>query len=158
MEFLWILLSGICIIIGLMGALLPILPGLPFSYLGILILHFSGVTTFSTTFLVVWAFVIFSIMILENALPAYVTKKFGGSSYGAAGSFVGLILGILLFSPLGFLFGTLAGALIGELIFKQNLQVALKATLGSFIGFLTSTLIKIIVAIIFVVLFFRVLF
>ncbi len=158
MEFLWILVSGICIIIGLIGALLPILPGLPFSYLGILILHFNGITTFSTSFLLIWAFVILSIIMLENTLPAYTTKKFGGSSYGSAGSFIGMILGVFFFAPLGFLFGTLAGAFIGELIYKQNIQVALKATLGSCIGFLTSTLIKIIVAIIFVVLFFKAVF
>ena len=158
MELIWIILAALCIIIGVIGAFLPILPGLPFSYLGLLILHFSGVATFSTTFLVIWAIVIIAILVLENALPAYTTKKFGGTNYGSTGSFIGMIVGIFFFPPLGFFLGTLVGAFIGEMLFKQDVNVALKAAWGSFLGFLTGTMIKTIVAAMFAVMFFRAVF
>jgi len=158
MELIWIILGALCIIIGLIGAFLPILPGLPFSYLGLLILHFGGIATFSTTFLVIWAIVIIAILVLENALPAYTTKKFGGSNYGSTGSLIGMILGLFFFPPLGFFLGTLIGAFVGEMLNKQDVNIALKSAWGSFLGFVTGTVIKTIVAAMFAVMFFRAVF
>ncbi len=158
MELIWIIIGAIFIIVGLIGAFLPIIPGLPFSYLGLLVLQFSGVATFSTTFLVVWAIVIVAILVLENALPAYTTKKFGGTTYGSTGSMIGMIVGMFFFPPLGFFLGTLVGAFIGEMLFKQDVNVALKSAWGSFLGFLTGTMIKTIVAAMFAVMFFRAVF
>lgn len=158
MELIWIILAALCIIMGLIGAFLPILPGLPFSYLGLLILHFSGVATFTTTFLVVWAVVIVAILVLENLIPAYTTKKFGGSSYGSTGSLIGMIMGMFFFPPLGFFLGSLVGAFVGEFLYKQDVNIAIKSAWGSFLGFLTGTIIKTIVAAMFAVMFFRAIF
>jgi hypothetical protein len=158
MELIWIILAGLCIIVGLIGAFLPILPGLPFSYLGLFILHITGVAPFSTSFLVIWAILIIAIMVLENALPAYTTKKFGGSSYGMAGSIIGTLAGIFFFPPIGFFLGSLVGAFLGEILYKQDTRLALKAAWGSFIGFLTGTMIKTFVAAMFAFMFFRAVF
>ena len=158
MELIWIVLAALCIIAGIIGAFLPIIPGLPFSYLGIFILHLSGVAHFSTSFLIIWAIVIIAIMALENALPIYTSKKFGGTTYGATGSTIGMIVGLIFFPPLGLIFGTLAGAFIGEMIFKQDVQVALKSAWGSFLGFLSGTMIKTFVAIMFAIMFLKAVF
>lgn len=146
MEIVFISLGLILILVGLAGAFLPVLPGTPFSYLGILVLHFSGVAEFSTFFLVTWAIVIIVIQILDNILPVYATKKFGGTVYGTTGSTIGMILGMLFFPPLGFFLGTLLGAFVGEMIYKQDVKIALKSAWGSFVGFLGSTVIKVTVA------------
>lgn len=102
MELIWIVIAGLLIVVGLIGAFLPVIPGLPFSYLGLFVLHLAGVTTYSTTFLVVWAIVIVAILVLENLIPAYTTKKFGGTVYGATGSMIGMILGMFFMPPIGF--------------------------------------------------------
>lgn len=155
MELLFISIGIILILLGLAGAFLPVIPGLPFSYAGLLVIHFSGVAQFSTFFLVAWGIVVVSILILENALPAYTTKKFGGTVYGVTGSTIGMILGILFFPPLGFFPGTLIGAFVGEMIYKQDVQVAFKSAWGSFIGFITGTVIKVTVAAMIAFSFFR---
>jgi len=146
MELIFISIGVVLILLGLAGAFLPVVPGLPFSYAGLLVLHFSGVAQFSNFFLIAWGIVVVTILILENALPAYTTKKYGGTVYGVTGSTIGMILGMLFFPPLGFFLGTLIGAFIGEMIYKQDVQVALKSAWGSFIGFLTGTMIKVTVA------------
>lgn len=146
MEIIWITLGVILIVVGLVGAFLPVMPGLPFSYAALLVLHFSGVVQFSTFFLVAWAIVVVTIIVLENFIPAYTTRKYGGSPYGVTGSTIGMIMGMLFFPPLGFFLGTLVGAFLGELIYKQDVNVALKSAWGSFIGFLTGTAIKVTVA------------
>ncbi len=87
-----------------------------------------------------------TVLLLENFIPAYTTKKYGGTVYGVTGSTIGMILGMLFFPPLGFFLGTLIGAFIGEMIYKQDVQVALKSAWGSFIGFLTGTAIKVTIA------------
>ena len=155
MELLFISIGIILILLGLAGAFLPVIPGLPFSYAGLLVIHFSGVAQFSTFFLVAWGIVVVSILILENALPAYTTKKFGGTVYGVTGSTIGMILGILFFPPLGFFPGTLIGAFAGEMIYKQDVQVAFKSAWGSFIGFITGTVIKVTIAAMIAFSFFR---
>lgn len=146
MELIFIVLGVLLILLGLAGAFLPVIPGLPFSYAGLLVIHFSGVAQFSTFFLIAWGIVIVTILILENALPAYTSAKFGGTVYGVTGSTIGMILGMLFFPPLGFFLGTLIGAFVGEMIYKQDVKVALKSAWGSFIGFLTGTMLKVTVA------------
>ncbi len=146
MELVFISLGVVLIIVGLAGAFFPVIPGTPFSYAGLLVVHFSGVVEFSTFFLVAWGIVVLAIQFLEHLLPAYTTRKFGGSAYGVTGSTIGMILGMLFFPPLGFFLGTLLGAFVGEFIYKQDVSVALKSAWGSFIGFLTGTMIKVTVA------------
>lgn len=146
MELLWISLSVLCILVGLVGAFLPVIPGLPFSYAGLWVLQLSGVAQFSTFFLVAWGIVVFTVLLLENFIPAYTTKKYGGTVYGVTGSTIGMILGMLFFPPLGFFLGTLIGAFFGEFIYKQDVNIALKSAWGSFIGFLTGTAIKVTIA------------
>ena len=158
MELIWIVLAALCIVAGIIGAFLPIIPGLPFSYLGLFILHLSGVTHYSVSFLVLWAIVIVAIMVLENALPVYASKKFGGTTYGATGSTIGMIAGLIFFPPLGIFFGTLLGAFVGEMIFKQDVQIAIKSAWGSFIGFLSGTMIKTFVAVMFAIMFIKAVF
>ena len=97
MELLWIALGVVCFLVGLIGAFLPVIPGLPFSYAGLWILQLSGVAQFSTFFLVAWGIVVVTVLLLENFIPAYTTKKYGGTVYGVTGSTIGMILGMLFF-------------------------------------------------------------
>lgn len=143
METLLIIIAGCCILAGFLGSFLPILPGTPVSYAGLLILQLAT-QPFSITFLVVWALIVGVIMVLDNIIPAYGTKKFGGSSYGIWGSIIGMIIGIFFFPPFGMIVGPLAGAFIGELIGGQSSDRAFKSALGSFAGFLVNTLVKVI--------------
>ena len=155
MEIVWILLGIICIVIGLIGAFVPVIPGLPFSYAGLWVVQLSGAAKFSTSFLVAWGLVIVIVLVLENVIPMYAAKKYGGSSFGVTGSVIGMILGMLFFPPLGFFVGTLIGAFIGEFIYKQDADIALKSAWGSFIGFLTGTAIKVTIATVIAFSFFR---
>ncbi len=143
METLLLVLAGTCVILGFIGSFLPIVPGTPVTYAGLLILQLAT-QPFTTTFLVVWAIIIVSIQVLDNVIPAYGTKKFGGSAYGIWGSLFGMVIGIFLFPPLGIIVGPLAGAFVGELIGGKTSDRAFKSAMGSFAGLLVNTLIKVI--------------
>lgn len=145
LDIIFYFLGVIFVILGFLGCILPILPGLPLSYIGILFLHFTSQVQFSTSFLIGWLIVVLVIQLLDYILPIWGTKQFGGTKYGVKGSAFGLILG-LLFSPWGIILGPFIGAVIGEIIGGKEFSIALKSGFGSFIGFLVGTLTKFIVA------------
>jgi len=145
METILIIIGALFILAGLAGAFLPVVPGLPFSYFGLLILQFLH-APFSVMFLIFWAVVVITVgFFLDNIIPAWGTKKFGGSSYGITGSVVGLIFG-LFFPPIGFVLGPLAGAFVGEIIGGNNSDKAMKSAIGSFVGFMAATGLKVMAA------------
>ena len=109
-------LAFLFLLVGLAGSIVPALPGPPLSFIGLLLLQWSGHGNFSPAFLWVWAAITAAVTIIDNILPAWMTKKFGGSRAAVIGSVIGLIAGMLFFAPLGLLVGPFLGAFAGELI------------------------------------------
>lgn len=145
MEWMEIL-ALVCAAIGIVGCVVPVLPGVPIVYLGILLCHWQG-ADFSTTNLVVWAVIALGVTLLDNFLPAMMTKRFGGSKAASRGSLLGVLVG-MFFGPLGILLGPFLGALIGELTHDgSNSARAFKVAFGSFAAFLCGTGIKLVAAI-----------
>lgn len=153
MDIILISISLILCITGILGSFLPVLPGVPVSWLGLLLLHFTSAVPMNYTFLGITLVVTIIIFILQYSIPAYGTKKFGGSKSGMWGATIGLIIGIFLPIPGGILIGAFGGAFVGELLNKSTSQVALKAAFGSFIGLLASTFMEFFVAFCFLLLF-----
>ena len=156
MDIFWIIIGAILLLIGIIGSILPALPGTPIAYAGLLSLKLHSTANLNlTTSLLLWlAFFVLLITVLDYYLPIWGTQKFGGSKYGKWGSTVGLILGVFtpILGPLSFLIGPFVGAFIGELIGGNNKEMALRSAWGSFIGFLGGTLGKVFMC--FVLLFF----
>lgn len=142
MEIALVVLSGLLVLVGVLGAILPILPGPIISWVGILILHITEYADYSTTFLVVTALIVIVITVLDYFIPIWGTKTFGGTKAGVMGSTVGLVVG-LFFPPLGLIVGPFLGALVGEIVANRNeFKKALKSATGSFLGFLLGTGLK----------------
>src|SRR5690606_22817262 len=143
MEILILIVSLLFVLVGIAGSVLPVVPGPPLSWIGLLILYTMPSIEFDYWTLGITFVFTLIIVILDYVIPAQGTKRFGGSKYGIWGTNIGLIVGILAPIPFGFIIGPFVGAFIGELIFDQNdSKRALKAATGSFIGFLASTFIK----------------
>ena len=146
MEILLFILSALLIIVGIIGAVVPALPGPPLGYVGLLLLQLTDKVQFSTSFLVVWGIVVLAVTILDYLLPIWTTKKVGGSKAGINGSIIGMVVGII-FTPIGMILGTLLGAIIGEIIGGASGDKALKSGLATFVGTMLSIGIKLIVCV-----------
>ena len=146
MDFVLIALGILFILGGIAGAILPILPGPPLSYVGLLFLHFTSKYQFSTEFLIIWGIITVVVYLLDYIIPAWGTKKFGGSKRGVWGSILGLLAGIFFFPPLGIIIGPFVGAVLGELSGGKESKAALRSGFGSFLGFLMGTILKLIVS------------
>ncbi len=142
MDIVLIILGGLLIVLGVFGCFLPVLPGPPLSYGGLLLVHFTERIHFSTTTLVVLGLVVALVLLVDYLVPVWGTKKFGGSKRGVIGSVVGLIIGIFFFPPIGIIIGPFLGAVAGELLNGDELSRALKSGFGSFLGYLFGTGIK----------------
>lgn len=148
MEIALLLLGMILCVVGILGSFLPVLPGLPISWLGLLVFYFIPGIELDYWFLGITLVVTLFLFVMDYVIPAQGTKRFGGSKAGAIGTTVGLVVG--LFFPFGILIGPFIGALLGELIFnKTDSKRALKAAFGSFIGFLAGTFINFMAALVF---------
>ena len=124
-------------IIGIIGCLVPVLPGPTLSFIGLILLHLTRFGQFTISTLIILGSVAIVVTVLDYIVPVWGTRKFGGSKYGTKGATVGLISGFFL-GPLGIVLGPLIGAFVGEMIFKDDLSYAFKAGFGSLLGFLTS--------------------
>ncbi len=144
MDYVLIVLGVIFIISGILGCVLPVMPGPPLSYIGLLLLHFTQGHQFSNKFLIIWAAITAVVYALDFIIPAWGTKKFGGSKRGIWGSIIGLLVGLFFFPPIGIIVGPFLGAVAGELSSGKDSNAALKSGFGSFLGFLTGTLLKLI--------------
>jgi len=137
-------------ILGIVGAFLPVLPGPITSWVGLLLLHLTDAVPLNKFFLLITLIIAIAIWLIDYFLPALGTKKFGGSKYGVWGAIIGLFLGLIILGPLGIILGPFLGALIAEISWgKKNKSQALIAAFGSFIGFLFSTGLKLIVSLIY---------
>ena len=145
MDVILAILGTLCIITGVLGSLLPILPGPPISYVGILLLHYSSYAQYSKRFLILFAALTAFVAVLDFVLPVWGTKHFGGSKYGTWGATIGLIVGLFL-GPAGLIVGPFFGAFIGEIFAGRNSNEAFRAGLGSFIGFITGTLMRLVLS------------
>ena len=154
MDILLVIIGLILCLIGLVGSVLPVLPGPPFGWLGLLLLELTDVIPNNYWFLGITFFIAIGIFLLDYMMPAISTKKFGGSKAGAIGAVLGLIIGLISPIPFGFLIGPFVGAFIGEIAFnKTKGPQALKAAFGSFLGFIASTFMKLFVSFVFLGLF-----
>lgn len=142
-----IICGGICMVIGIIGCLLPVLPGPPISYLGLLLLQLTSKHPFNARFFIIYGILTVFVFVIDYVIPVYGTKKLQGSKYGIWGSAIGLIIGILFFLPFGIIVGPLLGAFLGELVTGTDIARAMKSALGSLVGFLAGTAIKLVLSI-----------
>ncbi len=143
MEWVWIILGIVLIITGIAGSILPLLPGPPIAYVGLLIQQFRNPDPFSSEFLWIWAAVIIVSLVLDYMIPIWGTKKYGGTKYGVWGCTLGFLLAFWM-GPIGVIAGPFICAFIGESIAGQSTNQSLKAAWGSFVGFLFGSLLKLI--------------
>ena len=142
MDYLLLALAVILLVFGLIGCILPIIPGPPLSFLGLLIIHYTHFAEYSTNFLLIAAGIAIAVTVLDYLVPIWGTKKFGGTKAGMWGATLGMIIGMIFLGPLGLIFGPLVGAIIGESIKGANNKDAFKAGLGAFLGFLMGVGLK----------------
>ena len=143
MDIIYIVLAFILAFIGILGSVVPVLPGPPLSYVALLLLYFCNGAEVSVTTLVIMGVVMAVITIVDYIAPAWMTKLKGGSKSASNGAIVGTIVG-LFFGPVGVIVGPFLGAFIGEIIANSSKGKAFNVALMSFLAFILTSGVKLI--------------
>ncbi|MEE4310457.1 MAG: DUF456 domain-containing protein [candidate division KSB1 bacterium] len=130
-----IILGFILIISGVLGCIVPALPGPPLNFLALVLLQIAkDGAAFTTNELVFWGIVTVLVTVIDYVVPIAGAKKYGASKTGVWGSVIGLLVGLIFFPPFGMFTGAFIGALAGEYIVGKKSSDAFKAGWGTFIG------------------------
>jgi len=133
-------------LVGLVGCVLPMLPGTPLVFAGIYIYAWlTGFTLISRNLIIFFLILTVFSVVIEYISSSIGSKKFGASKLGFFGAFVGAIIGVF-FIPWGLIIGPLAGALLGELIVGKKIKEAFRSGTGAVIGFFGGTFLKIVIS------------
>ncbi len=143
MDILLAIFALLFVVIGMIGCIVPILPGVVLAYAGLLCCYFCSFSAISTTAVFVWLAVTVFVSIADYFLPAYMSKIAGGTKAGVRGATAGMLIGLLLGSIVGAIIGPFIGAVVGELLHdSKDASKALKVGFGSFLSFLVGTGLK----------------
>jgi uncharacterized protein len=139
-EIIVAFISGLLIVLGGVGSFLPVLPGPPLSFGGLLLYAwYTGFDKISPTVLLIFGLLTLATMVLDFVAPALGAKGYKASKYGTIGSFIGAFAGMFVLGPIGIILGPFIGGFVGELMYLSNIDQAYKTAWGSFIGFLIGS-------------------
>ena len=138
-----IVLAAILILLGVIGAVLPFLPGPPLALAGLIIYGFAtDFNKVSVTAVVVFSLLTVLVLVLDVAAPALGAKGYKASRAGVAGSFIGALVGIFALGPLGIIIGPFVGGFAGEIMTSPDAHRAWRTAWGAFVGFLVGTVVR----------------
>lgn len=151
MDIALLIIGFLFTLVGILGSFLPVLPGPPISWIGLLLLYLTKAVPDNWWLLGITLVIALLVVALDYIIPAMGTKKFGGTKAGMIGTTIGLLVALFfpILGPLGIIIWPFVGALVGELLNKADNKTATKAAFGSFLGFLTGTFIKFLIAIVY---------
>lgn len=141
-TLLWILVA-VLVVVGLVGTVLPALPGPILVFAGVLlgawIDDFTRVSGWTVGIVGVLTLAVFATDWVAAALGA---QRVGASKQALIGATIGTIVGV--FTGLwGLIFMPLVGAAVGELIARPDLRHASRVGIGTWIGLAIGTVVKI---------------
>lgn len=146
MEMLWPILGWIAglglVIAGVVGAVLPILPGPPLVLCGLwLIALVDGYQRVGGATLIVLGLIVVLTVMIDFIGSALGAKRAGASPQAITGALAGSVVGVFLGIP-GLLFGPFVGAVVGELIAHRKLDRAASVGAATWLGIILGSLAK----------------
>ncbi|MDD3652860.1 MAG: DUF456 domain-containing protein [Desulfotomaculaceae bacterium] len=154
-----IIIAVVFFTVGVIGTVLPMLPGAPLIWLGMLIYGlFVKFDNLSWLFFIGQGLAVALVFLIDYLAGVMGAKHYGGSKAAIWGSVLGGVLGILLLGPFGLIAGPFIGAVAGELYRRNDLDKAIRVGIGTLIGFLGGTVLKLAVEVIMIVWFFIIVF
>ena len=152
-QIIGLSLALIVMLVGLMGCVVPVLPGTPLILVAAIghRLYF-GATGASNTVMVVLVVLTAASLALDFFAGLLGAKKFGATWRGALGAMVGGLVG-LFFSLPGIVIGPFLGAMLFELLGGRDYDEAAKAGFGAVVGLFLGTAGKFAIGVIMIILF-----
>ncbi len=157
MEWITLSVATLIFMFGLVGSLLPVVPGSFIVWLGVIVHRLWMGADASVTWKIVILTGILTLFgqIVDFLMGIWGARKFGASWKGAVGAFVGAFVGFFVPPPLFWLIvGPIAGAVVGELAAGRTFREGGKAGVGTVVGGIIAFALKFGISMCVIVLFF----
>ncbi|MFZ5943584.1 MAG: DUF456 domain-containing protein [Bacillota bacterium] len=139
----------IFLFLGLLGTLVPLLPGLPLIFVSLLIYSIIDKWEhFSVSFIILVGIVTLIGILLDYLAAFWGAKKYGASKLGIAIGIIGIIFGLFTLGPLGVIIGSISGVVVGELLSGKGFKKALKVSIGNIVGIIGSNLLQFLIGLV----------
>ncbi|MDX9914161.1 MAG: DUF456 domain-containing protein [Candidatus Moranbacteria bacterium] len=139
------LVALILMILGIVGSVLPIVPGPILSFAGLVIYYiFQENEVLSLGPVLLFALGMSFLIAADYVLPLLGVKFLGASKNGQWGAIIGALLGIVFFPPLGIFIGALMGAIIGEMYHGKKFPEAMMVAMGVVTGSVVAIFLQVI--------------
>jgi len=149
----WIIIV-LLFIIGMAGAVYPVLPGALAIYAAYFVYGFMiGFEPFGFWFWFIQTTIVAVLMVADYLVSALGVKKFGGNRASVIGSTIGLLIGPFVIPVVGLIAGPFIGAVIGELLVGTEWKQALKAGFGAVVGFFSGLVVKVVLQLAMIIVF-----
>jgi uncharacterized protein YqgC (DUF456 family) len=145
-ETILIILGLLIAVVGLIGCIIPAIPGPPLNFLSLVILELAIDDAFPADIYLLWGGIVIAVTVLDYVLPIMGAKVYKASGFGIWGSIIGMLIGILFFPPFGMILGLFIGAVLGELIAGKEEWEALKIGSVTFFASMLMIFIKLAVS------------
>ncbi len=142
---IWIAAS-VLMLVGVLGLILPALPGAPLVFLGALLAAWSEDFAYIGfgSLIAIGVLAVLAVVV-DFVAGAFGVRRYGASGRAMAGAAIGAVLG-LAFGVVGVLLGPFLGAVIGELTLRRGLSAAGRAGIGATLGLVLGTAAKLAIA------------
>ncbi len=144
MDVVLLILAFVFLGVGIVGSVLPALPGPPLAFAGLVATYFTSYQPIAWGWLVAYGILVVALIVVDLWLPALATKFTGGSSRGATGANIGMLVGVFIPIPFGIFIGAFLGSVVGELQTGKTTRHALRAAFGVFIGLVGGIVLKVV--------------
>jgi hypothetical protein len=142
---LWIL-AIVLIVVGLVGFVLPALPGAPILFGGLLVAAWADNFIYvSWPTLVILGVLTLLTYVVDFAAITLGVRRFGASKRAVIGAAIASVVGVFIGLP-GVLLGPFVGGIIGELSARSGVQAATRAGIGATIGLALGVIAKLALA------------
>jgi uncharacterized protein YqgC (DUF456 family) len=153
MHILLNALAAAVIVVGLVGAIVPVLPGIPLIFAGIwLIAGVDGYRHLGLGWLLGIAAVGAVGLVVDLLAGALGAKRMGASQQAVWGALIGTLIGLFFGIP-GLLIGPFVGAVLGELSASHSVLRSAHAGVSAWVGLMFGTIIKLVSSLMMVALF-----
>jgi hypothetical protein len=153
-----LIIGAVLVLSGIVGSIMPAMPGPLLGFLGLVCLHFGKPETISISSLIVFGALVLFLILIDYLVPILGAKFSGAGKNGLFGALLGSLIGVIHFPPLGIFIGAFLGAVAGELIGGKKPPQALKAGVGTLIGSVSMIILQTIFSLFLAVYFFIKLF
>lgn len=145
-QVLYYVLAAILVVAGIIGTILPALPGLPLVFAGMLLAAWAGgFEQIGVATLAVLGVLTLLSLLIDFWATALGAKRVGASGKAIVGAIIGTFVGVF-FGPVGLFAGPFLGALAGELLHGRDVGQAARVGFGTWLGIVFAIVLKLALA------------